>query len=109
MAVTRKFQLEVMHNRRVVEQHSAFEEIEGGVKRRVTREVERVIPESYMVYFPGGHSIWVEGKAQLAELGLLPSDNTEIDTDTGLPVLPPELPDFKARAERKSAGTGGRF
>lgn len=108
MTTTRKFQLEVMHDRRVVEQISAFETIEGGIKQRVTKSVERVVPESYMVYFPHGHSIWIESKSELARMGLLPHDNIEIDTETGLPVLPPEMPDFKARSARKTVAAGGK-
>ena len=108
MAVTKKFQIEVIRDRKVTEQLSTFVTGEGGVKQRVVEARERIVPESYMVYFPGGHSIWVESKAELVRMGFTPDENIEIDTDTGLPLVPPATLDLKRRAERKQA-TGGRF
>ena len=104
MAVTRKFQIEVLKDRKIVEQVSMFEPIEGDEtkKQRVVRTVERIVPESFMCYFPGGHSIWVEHKHELARLNLVPDANIEIDTETGLPVLPPEQNNVKAIVQRRT-------
>ena len=60
-----------------------------------------------MVYFVGGHSIFVENKERLTALGLLPSDNIEIDTETGLPAVPPEMQDLKALVQRKTVQSSG--
>src|SRR5215217_7123804 len=109
MATTRKFQIEVLRDRKITEQiHSFQKHPDSGVPQRVISTVERVVPESYMVYFPHGHSIWVENKQELARLQLLPHDNIEIDTDTGLPVVPPQLQDLKALSDRKTVNTGGK-
>lgn len=105
MAVTRKFQVEMLRDREVTEHTYTFQENEVGVKSRVLKQNVRVVPESYMVYFPAGHSVWVETKAELARLALLPGDNIEIDTETGLPVTPPDVPNIKAMVERKTANT----
>ncbi len=102
MAITRKFQIEVLKDRRIVEQVSVFEEGADGKKHRVVQTTERIVPESFMCYFPGGHSIWVEHKHELARLNLVPDENIEIDTDTGLPVLPPVQNNVKAIVARRT-------
>ena len=108
MAVTRRFQVEVLRDRRITETVYVFETDEDTKqKQRVAKTIERVVPESYMVYFPAGHSIWVENKTELARLALRPGDNIEIDTDTGLPVTPPDVPNIKAQVLRKTQQTNG--
>lgn len=102
MAITRKFQIETLRDRKVVEHVYRFEENEQGVKVRTMHTVERIVPESFMVYFPSGHSIWVENKALLAQYGITEDANVEIDTDTGLPVKPPETNNIKALVARKT-------
>lgn len=86
MARVRKFQIEVIRNRRVTETVSSYEELPSGGRGLVQRSTERVVPEGYMVYFPAGHSLFIESKEQLSRLGLLESDNQEIDEEMGLPV-----------------------
>jgi hypothetical protein len=108
MAVTKRFQVEVLRDREITEHVYRFEvDEELGTKQRVMRTATRVVPESYMVYFVGGHSIWVESKQELARLALMPANNFEIDTDTGLPIKPPDDPNIKANVLRKTQVTNG--
>lgn len=106
MARVRKFQIEVLRNRRVTENVCSYEELPSGGKGLVTRAQERVIPEGYMVYFPAGHSIFVENKEQLARLDLLESANQEIDEEMGLPVPTQEENDIKQRVLRRTHNAG---
>ena len=106
MAVTRSFQIDTIYDRVVTEQISTFVE-EHGVKKRQVETTQRVVPVSYMVYFPLGHSLWVESKEELARLRLTADANVEIDTDTGLPVKPPESNNIKERSIRKTINHAG--
>ena len=103
-----RFQIEVLHNRTITEtvykrnpnptdtesKHYGFSTI--------GQEVERVVPESYMVYFPSGHSVWFASKAAMAQAGIVPSENFEIDLDTGMPVDPRVVVDLKRHVEKST-------
>lgn len=108
MAITRRFQLEVVKDRvltEVVYQHVTDPDTGERRREQVTRE--RVVPEGYMVYFAGGQSIFVENREQLARLKLLPHLNADIDTETGEVVQGNDLRDLKATVMRKTAQTNG--
>jgi hypothetical protein len=106
MARVRKFQIDVIRNRKVTERVSAYEELPSGGRGLVTKELERVIPEGYMVYFPAGHSIFVDSKEQLTRLGLLESNNQEIDEEMGLPVPSQPTNDIKDRVLKRTHNAG---
>jgi hypothetical protein len=107
--ISKRFQIEVIEDRVLSETIMRIEvDAETKHRRFIREQVERVVPVSYMVYFPGGHSIWCETKNDLARLGLVESENFEIDLDTGLPVQPPKQVDLKARVERATRNTRHR-
>lgn len=92
-----RFQIEVIKDRKLTE--VVFDKVLDEVTGKPTlvrKERERVVPESYMVYFPNGHSIWCETKGDLQRLKLTETDNFEVDLETGLPVVPPHKQDLKA-------------
>lgn len=107
MAIVPRFQVEVVHNRKIVQTVYTKVRIENddadGKKRYVltASEKEEIIPESFMVYFPGGHCTWFRDKAAMAQAGIIESANDQIDTETGLPVAPPVVVDLKSASERK--------
>lgn len=104
--ISKRFQIEVIEDRLLEQTVMRIEVDEDTKARRFVREqVQRVVPISYMIYFPGGHSIWVESKNDLVRLGLTENENIEIDLDTGLPVTPPKQTDLKARVERATRST----
>lgn len=107
--ISKRFQIEPIEDRLISETIMRIEVDEDSKTRRFIREqVDRVVPLSYMVYFPGGHSIWVESKNDLVRLGLIESENYEIDLETGLPVAPPRHVDLKSRVERATRSTRSR-
>jgi hypothetical protein len=49
----------------------------------ITKQVETVIPEGFMVFFPMGHSVFFETREQMVRAGVVESENFTIDLDTG--------------------------
>lgn len=94
----KKFEIEVIKNRKVTEtiyKKNPDRAVDG--VNFLVEKVERVIPESYMVYFPGKHAVWFETKAQMVKAGIVEDENFEID-DHGLPVEPERIQSLKAAA-----------
>lgn len=108
---SKRFQIEVIENRMLTETIMRVEPVldadgEKTGRTQIVRDQRvRKVPESYMVYFPGGHSIWCETKADLARLKLTEDENFEVDLETGLPVEPPKHVDLKSRVERMTRST----
>lgn len=103
MAKAPRFQVEVLRDRTVtVTTHTKNPNKEKDNTNFIITMVERIIPISFMVYFPGGHSVWYETKADMAQAGIIESENHEIDLETGLPVNPEVIFDLKARVERNT-------
>jgi len=68
---------------------------EGATKGKFVREeVTETLPEVFDVYFPQGHSIRVDSRKRLAELGLVESPDL-IDMDTGEVVAKSEVLDLE--------------
>ena len=103
---SKRFEIEVVKDRVVHEVHMTPVKNEATGHVAFVREERKVkYPESYNVYFPGGHSIWVASKGDLVRLGLTPDENFEIDLDTGLPVIPPQRVSIKDRVQRATRNT----
>lgn len=108
MAIVPRFQVERLYDRKVVQTvYTKVRTNAEAVGEKATfvltaEEKTEVVPESYMVYFPGGHCTWFRDKASMAQAGIIESENDQIDTDTGLPVTPPTVIDLKAASERKT-------
>jgi hypothetical protein len=103
MNKSKRFQIEVVKNRKIVETIRTAEKGKDGKHLGFKTETkERIVPESYMVFFPAGHSCWFETKDALAHAGLIPSANIEIDLDTGLPILPADEIDIKQLVEART-------
>lgn len=116
-----RFQIEVLHDREVTEIvrrrnptrgketiiNEDGEEVENLDHRKnfIEEEQTRVIPTSYMVYFPNGHSTWFETKAAMAQAGIVESENFEVDLETGLPVMPHAVMSLKEHVERNTRTT----
>lgn len=108
---SRRFQIEVLHDREVHQtrfvrnRDKDVEEIEDedgnmianpnfGKKLIEVKEAE-IVPESYMVYFPAGHSVWFRTKGDMARAGIVEHENFEIDLTTGLPIEIERMLDLK--------------
>lgn len=104
MAVSKKFQIEVVKDREVTSR--IYTVGTAGAKGKHTslvgKEVTRLIPESFMVYFPGGHSVWFESRDKMAAAGILEHANEEIDTETGEPIRAPDTVDLKALVGKRT-------
>lgn len=94
MAITKKFEIEVVKNRKLTE--TVYKKVDG---RLVSETVTRTVPASYMVYSPNGVSVWFETKEAMAAAGITETANFTIDTETGMPVEPVHIPSIKARVE----------
>lgn len=96
--MAKRFEIEVIKNRKVTETIYVKnpDRATDGVNFLVEQK-ERVIPESYMVYFPSKHAVWFETKEQMVKAGIVESENFEID-DHGLPVEPERIQSLKAAA-----------
>lgn len=103
-----RFQIEVIHDRKIVEtvrrrnKEKQDPESEHFGQNFIIEEIERIVPESYMVYFPGQHSVWFETKAAMAQAGIVDNENFEVDLDTGLPVDPKVIINLKAHVEKNT-------
>lgn len=103
MAVSKKFQIEVVKDRTLT---STIYSVDASGKSKRTslkaEKVTRLVPESFMVYFPGGHSVWFESRDKMAAAGILEHANEEIDLDTGEPVRAPAGVDLKALVGKRT-------
>lgn len=103
MAVSKKFQIEVMKDRKVTSKVYTIGTPTKGKHTSLTQqEVTRTVPESFMVYFPGGHSVWFETREKMAAAGILEHANEEIDTETGEPIRAPDTVDLKALVGKRT-------
>lgn len=103
MAVSKKFQIEVLKDRKVTSKVYTIGAPTKGKHTSLTpKEVTRTVPESFMVYFPGGHSVWFESREKMAAAGILEHANEEIDTETGEPVRAPDTVDLKALVGKRT-------
>jgi hypothetical protein len=108
MAIVQKFEIHQVRDRAITEQVYRKVPVEGskdGKTQLVMETIERIVPVSYMVYFPNGGSTWFETKGAMAEAGILEHENIEIDTETGLPVAPPQ---HKSLRDQVQAGVRSR-
>jgi hypothetical protein len=108
---SKRFQIEVLHDRQVLEtkylrnkdkEVHEIEDEDGNMianpnfgKNFIEVKEAETVPESYMVYFPAGHSVWFRTKADMARAGIVEHANFEIDLDTGLPVEVDRMLDLK--------------
>lgn len=103
MAVSKKFQIEVVKDRSVTSKvYTINRDTKSKHSLLVPKEVTRVIPESFMVYFPGGHSVWFESRDKMAAAGILEHANEEIDLDTGEPIRAPDTVDLKSLVSKRT-------
>lgn len=102
MAITKKFEVEVVRNRKLTERVYSKVDIGNGKFALEGKETSRVVPTSYMVYSPNGTSVWFETKEAMAAAGVTDGANFTIDTDTGIPVEPPRVSSIKALVESKT-------
>jgi len=98
-----RFQVKIVKNRKITEtiltKNPEFDK-DGVHFLRETRD--RVIPESYLVFFPAGHSVWFETRAALEAAGVNDNAQFEIDLDTGLPMEKERVVDLEALVARKT-------
>jgi hypothetical protein len=108
---SKRFQIEVVYNKELLQtkymrnRDKNAEEIEdedGNMianpnfgKNFIEVKDAEIVPESYMVYFPAGHSVWFRTKADMARAGIVEHENFEIDLNTGLPVEVERMLDLK--------------
>lgn len=108
---SKRFQIEVVYNKELLQtkymrnKDKNVEEIEdedGNMianpnfgKNFIEVKDAEIVPESYMVYFPAGHSVWFRTKADMARAGIVEHENFEIDLNTGLPVEVERMLDLK--------------
>jgi hypothetical protein len=103
-----RFQIEVIKDREVIETvktrnlDKANPESEHFGQNFIEEVRTTVHPVSYMIYFPGGHSVWFATKAAMASAGIVENENFEIDLDTGLPVDPKVIVNLKQRVENNT-------
>ncbi|CAB4150615.1 hypothetical protein UFOVP568_49 [uncultured Caudovirales phage] len=97
MAITKKFEVEVIKNRKLTEK--VYSKVDGRLEAKTET---RIVPVSYMVYSPNGTSVWFESKEAMAAAGITDSANFTIDTDTGMPVEPPQVRSIKSLVESKT-------
>jgi hypothetical protein len=96
------FQLKKLINRKVViKEYKVVKDKDTGRSTLESRDVEKVYPESFMVYMPGGHSVWAEDEAHLRTMGLI-DENRLVDMDTGLPYTPAGTIDLEALVNRNT-------
>lgn len=104
-----KFEVEPVAERKIIERVAVREESEdaNGKKRAHLRfeTKERIIRDGYMVYFPAGHSIFVESHAMLVKLGLAGAP-TVVDMNTGEEVPIQETLSPKQLVERNTRTRG---
>lgn len=108
---SKRFQIEVVYNKELLQtkymrnKDKNVEEVEdedGNMianpnfgKNFIEVKDAEIVPESYMVYFPAGHSVWFRTKADMARAGIVEHENFEIDLNTGLPVEVERMLDLK--------------
>jgi hypothetical protein len=87
----------------------SIEEIDGRKVKRITgfKKETVEVKGGFMVYFPRGHSIFVDSEGGLATFGLLNDDGSvrtgKVDMETGEPVEDQTPVSLKDSLERKQA------
>jgi hypothetical protein len=112
--VKRAYEVERVDKHTLVEQVAQFEDT--GEKTKLGKPInrfigfkteKRTVEDGYMVYFPRGHSIYVENDDALKRLRM-ESEGGLIDMDTGLPHMPnaepASLKDAVSRATQPTRG-----
>ena len=64
MAITKKFEVEVVKNRKLTERTYTRVDLGNGRSSLEGKEVVRTVPVSFMVYSPNGTSVWFESKEE---------------------------------------------
>ena len=103
MALSKKFQIEVVKDRELTS--TVYTTVKGKDGKHLgmkSEQVKRLVPESFMVYFPGGHSVWFETRDKMAAAGILEHANEEIDLETGEPVKAPDYVDLKSLVGKRT-------
>jgi hypothetical protein len=96
------FQVKKLLNRKVmVKEYKVVKDKETGRSTLEMREVEKVYPESFMVYMPSGHAVWAENEAHMRTMGLI-DENRLVDMDTGLPYTADGNMDLEALVNRNT-------
>lgn len=100
---TPRFKVKLVHNREVTETiFSKNPDFKNDGVHFIRKTEKRVIPESYLVFFPGGHSTWFETKEAMEAAGIIDRENYDIDLDTGLPMEKERVVDLEALVNRKT-------
>lgn len=107
MPIIKRFAIQKLGPRELTETHHRPVKHDGmKTTGFVPEQVTRTVEESYMVHFPAGHSVWFETKEAMAHAGILEDANTEIDSETGLPVERAGVVDFeRINAARRAINT----
>ncbi len=104
---SKRFQIEVITDRKIVDTiYTRNPDRKETNVPFVVEQVETIIPESYLVYFPSGHSLWFRSKEQMHAAGIASNANFEIDLATGMAVEPENDPDLKAVVLAKTRNAG---
>lgn len=107
--LARKFQVRVVRDRKVtrdIYERNPERKKDERATPFIVKQVEVTIPESFMVFFPAGHSVWFETREAMVRAGVVENENFVIDLDTGevaeqQPML--DLEALVARNTRNSA------
>jgi hypothetical protein len=103
MALSKKFQIEVVKDRTLTATvYAPVKDQSGKHLGMKSEKTSRLVPESFMVYFPGGHSVWFETRAKMAAAGILENANDEIDLETGEPTKAPDYVDLKSLVNKRT-------
>lgn len=103
MANVKRHQIEIVRDRTITE---TIYDVAKGDKHEsrvlTSTKVERVVPVSYNVYFPGGHSVWFEDEATMRAAGVMLGNDVLVDTETGEPINNEDEMDLKTLVARKT-------
>lgn len=96
-----KFEIVTLKDRVVNRTVYKKEAVAGEEKKfqLVPYKYTETVAESFMVYFPGKHSVWFETRAAMAAAGVALDDTEEVDLDTGLPATPPQAHNLQRDVE----------
>ncbi len=92
-----RFQVEEIKNRKVTYELTTWDK---DTRQFVRTPKTETIAKSYLVYFPQGHSLWFRDKASMIAANISDGSDFEIDMQTGLPIMPENIPDLKSLVER---------
>lgn len=104
--IAKRFQIKVLKDYKVtrIKMRRNPNKADDGIPF-LTETEEVTLPESYMVFFPNGHSVFFENKTLMAQAGLTEDANFEVDMETGEAVVPPKANDLEALVARKTRNT----